>query len=99
MTTFDVTMARCSPGHLVLQEILRHAIAEGIERFELGPGAQPYKFWFRATAQTNRHVALYWKRPRSYAYLGQEMARAGTLHMMRLLHRDEGSAPAALRTV
>jgi CelD/BcsL family acetyltransferase involved in cellulose biosynthesis len=44
MSTFDPTMGRYSPSHLLLAEVAAHAVSEGIRLIELGRGDEPYKF-------------------------------------------------------
>lgn len=82
MTTFDAGYAAYSPGHLVFQRLLEYAIAQRIQCVDMGPGAQPYKAWFRAALQTNANSVLYWKRPRSFGFLAQQVARDKALNLI-----------------
>ena len=44
MSTFDPTMARYSPSHLLLAEVAAKAVSDGTPLIELGRGDEPYKF-------------------------------------------------------
>lgn len=93
LKTFDVEFSAYGPGFLTMIELLRYALARGIERVELGRGAQPYKTWLRATAQRNVNTALYWKRPLTFAYVGREIARAGLLKAIHQFRHGRNAAP------
>lgn len=41
--TFDVQLARYSPGEVLLRQVLLQAIREGASRFDFGPGDEAYK--------------------------------------------------------
>jgi CelD/BcsL family acetyltransferase involved in cellulose biosynthesis len=93
MTTFDVAYAACSPGQLVFQELIRYAITQRVQYYQMGRGAQPYKFWFRATAQINKNHVLFWKRPRSLPGLAQQVAREEALKMIHKIRHSRFFSP------
>lgn len=84
MTTFDAQFSEYSPGLLTFIELARFAVTHGIKRFDLGCGTQPYKFRFGAEPYNTSTSVLFWKRPQSLLFLGQEIARNGVLTIRRL---------------
>lgn len=86
MSTYDLAYSKCSPGNLVLYELIHYAIDHHVTRFEMGPGAQQYKLVLGGVAYPNKHYLVYAKRPRSFAVLGHAWARdraVGLLHRIR----------------
>ena len=57
--TFAVDLAACSPGQVLLRDVLLDAIEEGAERFDFGLGDEPYKSRFVTCSTIVRTVALY----------------------------------------
>jgi CelD/BcsL family acetyltransferase involved in cellulose biosynthesis len=58
MSTYQPTVAQFSPSHLLLAEIARMAVAEGVRVIELGRGDEPYKFSLGARPRYLREVIL-----------------------------------------
>ena len=44
--SFDVTLARHSPGEVLLRHVLLQALSEGADQFDFGPGDESYKYRF-----------------------------------------------------
>lgn len=70
---FDDNWAWCSPAMQVILEAVRHAWAAGDARFNLGAGAQPYKYRF-----ANGEELLHWSQiaPRGPRYALTRLALA-----------------------
>lgn len=58
MSTYQPTVARYGPSHLLLAEAVRMAAAEGVSVVELGRGDEPYKFVLGAQPRYLRDVVL-----------------------------------------
>ena len=57
--TFEIDLARRSPGQVMLRQLLVAATAEGCETFDLGLGAEPYKDRLATCIRTVRTWGLY----------------------------------------
>lgn len=64
--TFDIALARHSPGEVLLRQVLMHAIAEGAGQFDFGPGDETYKHRFATDVTQLETWGLY---PKSNAIL------------------------------
>lgn len=56
---FAVEYANQSPGHILLRQSILAALAEGLDRYDLGAGDQEYKFRLPARAHLCRTWGLY----------------------------------------
>jgi CelD/BcsL family acetyltransferase involved in cellulose biosynthesis len=63
---FDDEWAWCSPAMQVIFEAVKHSWESGDQRFNLGAGAQPYKYRF-ATSEELLHWSQIAPRGRRYA--------------------------------
>ena len=43
---YDKRYSKISPGKVLLHEVLTSAARQGVEEFDFGRGAEPYKYWF-----------------------------------------------------
>ncbi len=57
--TFDIELARHSPGEVLLRQLLLRAMEEGAHTFDFGLGDEPFKQRFATQAQTVRNLGLY----------------------------------------
>jgi CelD/BcsL family acetyltransferase involved in cellulose biosynthesis len=57
--TFNIELARFSPGEVVLRQVLLQAICEGAARFDFGPGDESYKRRFSTNVTNLETWGLY----------------------------------------
>ena len=57
--TFEIELARFSPGEVLLRQLLLRAIEEGAERFDFGLGDEPFKQRFATGVRSVRDLGLY----------------------------------------
>ena len=56
--SFDIELARHSPGEVLLRQLILAAIKDQVDVFDLGPGEQQYKFRFATRSQAVRGYSL-----------------------------------------
>jgi CelD/BcsL family acetyltransferase involved in cellulose biosynthesis len=57
--SFDIALARHSPGEVLLRQVLLHALGEGASQFDLGPGDESYKHRFATNTNYLQTWGLY----------------------------------------
>jgi CelD/BcsL family acetyltransferase involved in cellulose biosynthesis len=57
--TFDIELARRSPGQVLLRQLLLDAVAEGAAVFDFGLGDEPYKRRFATRIDAVRTIGVY----------------------------------------
>lgn len=57
--TYDTDLSDCSPGKLLVHEVLASLKRDGHRKFDFGRGAEPYKYWFNTEDGVLINVAVF----------------------------------------
>ena len=85
MTGFDPAWSGWRPGKILHGFVVRQAIAEGVQDFEFGRGAEAYKYELGAVSRQSTRLVLAHGAPRSAAAFALTALRAGG---RELVHRS-----------
>jgi CelD/BcsL family acetyltransferase involved in cellulose biosynthesis len=90
---YDETFARCSPGTLLMLEMLRHAAARGLRSYELLGTVEPWTTMWTQFARPCVSLRAYPRTGHGMAALMVDVARAGGRRLGRLGGAGDGQRP------